>query len=115
MGLFWWGIEEGETPERALVREAREELEIDLNKHGYEYMGEDFLKWTDPSGSEWTFYRYFFAIQYEGYGDKMNQREGTNMALFTPKEAKKMNLFTPQNPQDPALDMIQSYISKNLT
>lgn len=114
-GFFGGGIEENETPEQALVREAKEELEINLNKYGYQYIGKDSLNWTDPAGSKWTFYRYFFATRYEDYANQMNQREGTNMALFTPEEAKKMNLFTPQNPQDPALDMIQSYISKNLT
>ena len=112
-GFFGGGIEEGETPERALVREAQEELEIDLNEYGYKYIGEDSLKWTNPEGTKWTFYRYFFAARYEDYAGRMNQKEGTNMALVTIEEAKRRNLYTPQNPQDPALDMIKSFISKN--
>ena len=114
-GFFGGGVEKGETIEQALVREAREELEIDLNDHGYQYIGKDALEWTSREGAEWTFYRVFFATRYEDYSGEMNQREGTNMELFTLEDAKKMNLFTPENPQDPALGMIWSHISKNLT
>jgi len=113
-GFFGGGIEDGETKEQALVRETKEELEINLHKDAYEYIGKDALKWVDPKGIKWTFYRHFFATKYESYSEEMNQKEGNNMELFTIKDAKKMNLFTPENPQDPALDMIQSFISKNL-
>lgn len=114
-GFFGGGIESGETPEQALLREVKEELSVELVTGEYQFVGEDVVKWTDSSGVAWQFPRYFYSVKYENLVGRIIQAEGNNMGLFTIEEAKKMNLFTPENPEDPALDIIKKSISKNLT
>jgi 8-oxo-dGTP diphosphatase len=77
---FGGGIEEGETPEQALVRETREELDYSLTD--YEFIG--VITTTDRRG---TVERHVYMAPFPGFG-KLHQMEGSNMQLFTLAEAK---------------------------
>jgi len=80
-GYFGGGIEEGETPEEAVVRETKEELEFDLVK--YKYIGEVIT--MDERGK---IIRQVFISKLSSLNE-FKQIEGESMQLFTLDEAKE--------------------------
>lgn len=113
-GYFGGGIEEGEAREEALIREVMEELDVKLDFKMVDYIGSDSVGWMGNDNEEWQVKRYFFGTRYESIADKILQKEGGNRQLFTIKEAKELNMFTPENPVDPALGMIKQYLANQL-
>lgn len=81
-GYFGGKIEQGETPEEAVVRETKEEL--DFNLKNYKYIG--VVSSNDVRG---TIVRHVFISPLPPMS-KFHQREGRGMQLFTLEEAKKV-------------------------
>ena len=81
-GYFGGGIEEGETPEQALIRETKEELNFDLKK--YTFIG--IIKTEDQRG---IIERHVFISPLPNM-KLFDQREGKSMQLFSLEEAKKV-------------------------
>lgn len=88
-GFFGGGIEKEETPEIALKREAKEELEIE-NLENYKFFGK--YKLNDEEG---TFEEYVFILPFsilgvsiEGLNKKLKEGrgEGRGAGLFSCKE-----------------------------
>lgn len=79
-GYFGGGIEENETPEEAVIRETKEELEFNLKK--YKYIG--IVKTEDKRG---IIERHVFISPLPKM-EELQQKEGKSMQLFTLKEAK---------------------------
>jgi len=82
-GYFGGGIEEGETPEQALVREIKEELDFDLKD--YEFIG----VFTNQPDDYKIIERHTFIAPLGDNLKKFRQIEGENMKLFTLEEARK--------------------------
>lgn len=71
--LFGGGIDEGETPEQAVVREAKEELDINLTGHTLSISKVFFNDLLPSDGAELNVFTAPFAkqgpiTQYEGQG-----------------------------------------------
>lgn len=81
-GYFGGHIEPGETPEEAVVRETKEELDFELKN--YNFIG--VVKSNDERG---TIERHVFISPLPPMS-KLHQMEGRGMQLFTLDEAKKV-------------------------
>jgi 8-oxo-dGTP diphosphatase len=90
-GYFGGKIEEGETPEEAVVRETKEELDFDLQDH--KFIGIFKNKVSDDFIVE----RYVFISPLEGKLSKFRQLEGSGMKLFSIEEAKKVKMVKGDN------------------
>jgi len=102
-GFFGGGIEEGETPREAVIRETKEELSIDLDD--FEFLGEH--RHVYPEGNSLT--SYVFISPLKDNMRKFKLMEGDGMRMFEIKGAKEMNLG--KSAYGP-LAMINKYISK---
>ena len=100
-GFFGGGIEQGETPEQAVVRETDEELGYKLAN--FEYVGN--YKNTLPDG--FTIDRFIFASPLEDKLSKFTQKEGAGMQLFSIEEAKKLKMISGDYQ---ALDLVAKYL-----
>lgn len=85
-GYFGGGIEEGETPEQALIREVKEELDLDIED--YKFIGV-FANQVDKSK---IIERHAFIAPLKDNLERFNQIEGDNMKMFTIEEAMKLKL-----------------------
>ncbi len=85
-GYFGGGIEEGETPEQAVVRETKEELQYELKE--YKYLG----KYTDEIPTK-IIERYVFIAPLNDI-TQLTQIEGKNMQFFTLAEALKLKMVS---------------------
>jgi 8-oxo-dGTP diphosphatase len=85
-GFFGGGIEEGETPEEAVLRETREELDFDLKE--YKYVGNNNFKVKDLSVRCKIFISPLKNIS------EFKQKEGKKMELFSLEEAKKLKMVS---------------------
>ncbi|MBD3313182.1 NUDIX domain-containing protein [Candidatus Woesearchaeota archaeon] len=82
-GYFGGGIEQGETPEQALVREINEELDFDLKD--YEFIG----VFSNQPDDYRIIERHTFIAPLGDNLKRFRQIEGENMKLFTLEEARK--------------------------
>ena len=101
-GFFGGGIEEGETPEQAVIRETEEELRYKLSN--FEYIGNYKNKLDDG----YTIDRYVFVSPLKDKISKFAQKEGEKMQLFHIEEAKKLKMISGDYE---VLDMIAKYLS----
>jgi len=93
-GFFGGEINKGETPEEAVVRETKEELDFDLKQYRYalEYSCklEESLKKKFPNfGFDAISCKVFIAPLKDNLL-KLKQVEGKNMQLFSLDEAEKL-------------------------
>jgi 8-oxo-dGTP diphosphatase len=86
-GFFGGGIEEGETPEEALVREIKEELTYDLKD--FEFIGRAFAEVIPNRFAE----VYVFKSPLDDKQKYFKQNEGQGMKLFTIEEVEKLKLM----------------------
>jgi 8-oxo-dGTP pyrophosphatase MutT (NUDIX family) len=84
-GFFGGGIELGETPEQALVREIREELEYDLRSYS-------FLKEVTVTDKALQVTINIFLGPLPDL-NLFTLHEGSGMKLFSLPEARKLNLI----------------------
>lgn len=85
-GFFGGGIEQGETPEQALVRETLEELEFNLN----EFKKIGVLE--EKINTELNVVANIFVAPIEDNFKSFNQKEGTGMKFFSLNDAKKLKM-----------------------
>jgi mutator protein MutT len=97
-GFFGGRIEQGETPEQAVVRETKEELCFDLKdykyvgEYGYE-IGESLKKKFPNFDFDIVLCKVFIApLKHNLY--KFKQKEGINMKLFSLDEAEKLKMVS---------------------
>lgn len=84
-GFFGGGIEEGETPEQALVRECKEELDIDVVDYTLRY--QKHCVWTEHEGI-----LHVFTAKFEKQGP-ITQREGQGMGWFTATDLETLRII----------------------
>ncbi len=85
-GFFGGEIEEDETPEQAVIRETKEELDFKLEN--YEYIGKTEGKIKDLL----HVIAHIYVSPIENKIKKFNQNEGCGMEFFSIKEAKQLKL-----------------------
>ena len=90
-GFFGGGIEQGETPETALKREIKEELNFELKEFKF------FKKYQRALTQDYFVTSYFFLAPFPGF-DKLKQEEGKDMKLFTISEIKKQKILSIDHP-----------------
>lgn len=86
-GYFGGRIEEGETPEQALVRETKEELDYDLKD--YTFLG----KLARENVGDLVIERFVFVAPLPDLA-QFTQHEGDGMRLFTFEEALKLKMVS---------------------
>jgi 8-oxo-dGTP pyrophosphatase MutT (NUDIX family) len=96
-GFFGGEINKDETPEQAVVRETKEELNFDLKE--YKYVGDYSYKVSESLKKNFKFNfdivscKVFIApLKNNLY--KFKQKEGINMKLFTLEEAEKLKMVS---------------------
>ncbi|HOX29895.1 MAG TPA: NUDIX domain-containing protein [Candidatus Paceibacterota bacterium] len=82
--FFGGGIESGETPELALFREIKEELDY-VPKNPKLFLTQDYV-YGGNSGT-----KYVFIDQYDP-SQKLQQHEGESMGWFSQKDAEKLDM-----------------------
>ena len=105
-GFFGGGIELGETPEQALKREIKEELNFDLEE--FEFLNNHKL--ILPDGKSYNKIWQFIGPLKDNL-QKMVQKEGRSMKLFTLDEARKLTIY---ETDIDILKSIEEYIAKKI-
>lgn len=85
-GFFGGGLEKGETPEEAVVRETQEELGYDLKD--YKYIG----NYSNALEDGFIVDREVFISPLEDKLSKFELKEGLEMKLFPLEEARKLKM-----------------------
>jgi mutator protein MutT len=85
-GFFGGGIEENETPEHAVIRETKEELDFELKN--FKYIG----KYEGKINDNISIILYAFISPLFDNLTKFKQKEGRKMKLFSLIEAEKLKL-----------------------
>jgi 8-oxo-dGTP pyrophosphatase MutT (NUDIX family) len=97
-GFFGGEINKDETPEQAVLRETREELNFDLKE--YKYVGEYSYEVTDYMKRKFSNFDFdavlckVFIAPLKNNLYKFKQKEGINMKLFTLEEAEKLKMVS---------------------
>jgi 8-oxo-dGTP diphosphatase len=81
-GFFGGGIEKGETPEQAVVRETKEELDFELKEFRF-IRNYNVESWGDM---------YVFISELGSNLSKFRQLEGESMQLFSLEEAENLKI-----------------------
>ena len=91
-GFFGGKIEEGETPEQAVIRETKEELGFDLKE--YKYVGEYSYKIKGSIKKNFNFDKVLCKVFISPLNNfsKFKIKEGKKMKLFTLDEAEKLKM-----------------------
>lgn len=87
-GFFGGSIEEGETPEQTVIRETEEELSFRLTAP--RFIGFNKGRVDEEQETE----AHVFAAPFPGF-DALEQREGSDMRLFSIEEARKLSMARP--------------------
>ncbi len=85
-GFFGGHIEKNESPEEAVIRETKEELDFELKNH--KFLGFDKKQATKEIFVE----HYTFIVPLKNNLSKFNQSEGSGMKLFSLNQAKKLKM-----------------------
>ncbi len=75
-------VEQGETPEQALVREVKEELDFDLKEYRF------FKKYTCLEGDAYPNIKYIYSGSFDLPPEKITLLEGDYARYFKPGEVK---------------------------
>lgn len=87
-GLFGGGIEPGETPEQAVIREAREEIQVDLKP---EFFGQYVAPKTN-NGQSCELFLFTAPLAWTIEALRSQQQEGADLGLFTIDEIMRLNI-----------------------
>jgi len=97
-GFFGGEIEEGETPEQAVVRETKEELNFDLKE--YKYVGEYGYEIKESLKKKFANFDFdailckVFIAPLKNNLSKFRLKEGKKMQLFSLNEAEKLKMVS---------------------
>lgn len=97
-GFFGGKIEEDETPEQAVVRETKEELNFDLKE--YRYVGEYNYELEESLRKEFPDFDFdnilckVFIAPLKNNLPKFRLKEGKRMKLFSLDEAEKLKMVS---------------------
>ncbi|MEM7734352.1 MAG: NUDIX domain-containing protein [Deinococcota bacterium] len=83
-GFFGGGIETGETPLQAVIREASEELSLNLSENDLEFQGQITGQLNDLH-----FQLHVFLWAFDGVLDSLVVNEGSGMELISSDEMLK--------------------------
>jgi len=95
-GFFGGGMDKKETPEQALKREIKEELNYNLKKSEFKFFKKYGPRLLNVKFKSHTYFRlitYFVFISKCPKLSKFKQAEGNNMKFFSFSEAKKLKLM----------------------
>ncbi len=84
-GFFGGGMEKGETPEQAIIREIKEELDYHLEDF-------DYLKQLSVKYPDIFLVGHVFVAPLKVNLEDFNLQEGDGMKLFSMKEARNLNI-----------------------
>ncbi|MDC0506107.1 NUDIX hydrolase [Candidatus Gracilibacteria bacterium] len=104
--LFGGGIESGETPLGALVREAKEELDLDMTMLDYQYLGEHICEYPER-----TAHRNIFIIHTDRRCEDFTILEGSGCKYFTISDARALKMIGDMNQ---TLDIIEHHITTKM-
>lgn len=90
-GFFGGSIEGDETPTEAVIRETKEELDVDLELNEIEYQGE--FPGSERDGL--MYINHVFTWKFDGDLTKLTLLEGKDMKLLAFKEAKELISMKP--------------------
>ena len=99
--LFGGQIEEGETPEEALVREVKEELNYDLKEYKF------FKKYDCFKGDAYPNVKYVYIGNIDKPIDEIKLQEGEKLKFFPKEEIP--NIKFANILKDIVMDYINSY------
>jgi 8-oxo-dGTP diphosphatase len=102
--LFGGHIEEGETPEKALMRELKEELDLDLKKFTFFKIYECF------KGDAWLNIKYIYSGKINTPAQKLTLKEGALVQYFT--EPAILNLKCANIVKSIIIDYLKNKTSK---
>ncbi len=99
-GFFGGKIEEGESPEQAVVRETKEELNFDLKN--YKYVGEYTYGVDESLRKKFNFdfeniLCSVFVAPLKNNLSKFRLKEGRRMKLFSLSEAEKLKMVSKED------------------
>ncbi len=105
-GFFGGGIESGETPDQAVVRETKEELSIELTDHIF--IGTVQIDFPD----EGVYVEgYIFIAPLKDWLNKMKQNEGEGMSMYSIAEARRLEIVSGDLK---VLDVLEEYFSREI-
>lgn len=105
VGFFCWWIEEGESPENAFHREAKEELGLDMSLFDYRYLWEYIFEFPERIA-----YWNIFIIKTTLKQDDFTVYEWAWAKYFSLEDARKLKF--PSNP-DIYIDIVEKFIKNN--
>jgi 8-oxo-dGTP diphosphatase len=82
--LFGGHIEEGETPDEALIREVKEELDYDLKDYKF------FKKYECLSGDAYPNIKYVYSGKIDKPIEELKLQEGEKMQFFSREEIPRV-------------------------
>lgn len=88
--FFWWWIEKWETSHEAFLREAKEELDLDMNNFNFKHLGEFIFEFSDV-----IIYRNFFLIKTDLKETEFTVLEWSGAKYFSFKETEKLKFINP--------------------
>ncbi|MDD3145294.1 MAG: NUDIX hydrolase [Candidatus Gracilibacteria bacterium] len=100
--FFGGGIEEGETPEEGFLREAKEELGLDMGDFDYKHIGDYIFEFPER-----IIYRSIFLIKTNLKETDFTVYEGKSAKYFDLEEAKKLKFISPV---DETIEIIKKYM-----
>lgn len=100
--FFWWWIEQWEHHIEAFYREAKEELNIDMNDFTYQYIWEQISEYNDR-----ITYRYIYIIKTNLKESDFTVLEWTWAKFFDIKDINQLKFI---NPVEPILDKIKRHL-----
>lgn len=101
--FFGGGIESGESPEMALVREIKEELTYDLKE--FQFVTQYSIKVEGAAEG----LVHLYVSPFPGF-DKIKLADSAGMELVSIDEAKNLKMF---DSAYPALDKVEEYLNKS--
>jgi 8-oxo-dGTP diphosphatase len=82
--FFGGHVEEGETPEQAMVREVKEELAIDLQQWSF------FRRYVCEEGDAYPNVKYLYWAQIDKFPEELKLYEGQRLMSITPDQRKSL-------------------------
>ncbi len=90
-GFFGGKIEKGETPEQALLRETKEELDYNLKKDEYKFIGE--ITTRESRGRyDISSHKFVYISPLKNKLSLFTQHEGSRMQLFSLEECLSLKM-----------------------